>query len=206
MRLQLAHDMAVFVAAGDLMSGSFEIISAKDPTHVCWAWDFELPDARADDRTLDDVREPEFRDLISDVGEVRFAIKRRGRESLYAGNKLLGNWKNAEAKIRAGGSTRDDRDALRGTGGRLKARSWSSDTNKVELEIYKLDDGGYGFARSREGVQVHVDRREFAGGGLPWTRWRALRPGTKVRALLVPCRRKKDGTPSVTAQAVELVI
>jgi hypothetical protein len=61
---------------------------------------------------------------------------------------LLGNWQNAEAKIRAGGSTRDDRGTHRGTGGRLKTKCSSSDANKVELEFYKLADGGYGFARS----------------------------------------------------------
>lgn len=198
------HDLAVFLAAGDLKSVSYEVLDAMDPSNILWAWDAELPDQRLDSRTLS-IATPECKALLAEVGEVRFIVRRLGRESLYADNKLMGNWQNAEAKTRNGGSSREDLNTLRATGGRVSAQSWSSDTNKVDLELFNVDEGGFAFARSRQGVMVHVDRREFKGGGLAWARWRQLRPGAKVRALLVPCRRKKDGAPSITAQAVELI-
>ena len=195
---QLVHDLHLAITHGDLRGGRVDVLN-KDNTAVLYSWSFEVAhDRNRDWRLIGHASDMQV--ILNGVGRTKFVANFGDKLPLYR-DRLQLPWPEAKQRLhRLPGAEQRDAGAERSTGGRLAARLFIADVNKVTCRVEKVLPAGYAFLTSEIGVRdvfAHpsevLDHAPFSG----------FAEGMKVKALLQPSRRK-DGSPGLTAKQIEV--
>lgn len=196
----LIHDLHLAIMHGDLRGGRVDVLNQQN-TGVIFSWDFEIARNRNRDWRLIG-HTPDLRIILNGVGRTKLIVRFGDRLSEYRDRfKLV--WPDEKERLpRLPGATLMDAGAERSTGGRLAARTFVADTNKVECRVEKVLPAGYAFLSTQIGVRdVFAHPSEVVQNG---SKFRGFARDMRVKALLQPNRRR-DGSPGLAAKQIEVL-